>query len=53
VAAGGAAIEEEEAYSPVGVHQDVREMKEGEPVGGTPPPDEAVTAEEAAAHDAD
>jgi hypothetical protein len=40
-------------YSPVGVHQDVREMKEGEPAGGTPPPDQGLTAEEAAAHDAD
>jgi hypothetical protein len=40
-------------YTPVGVHQAVREMKEGEPVGGTPPPDEGVSPEEAAAHDAD
>lgn len=39
--------------SPVGVHQSVRETKEGEPIGGTPPPDEGVAAEEAAAHDAD
>lgn len=40
-------------YTPVGVHQGVREMKEGEPLGGTPPPDEGVSPEEAAAHDAD
>jgi hypothetical protein len=41
------------SYSPVGVHQTVRETKEGEPIGGAPPPDEGEMAEEAAAHDAD
>jgi hypothetical protein len=40
-------------YTPVGVHQAIREMKEGEPDGGAPPPDEGVSPEEAAAHDAD
>ena len=40
-------------YTPVGVHQGIREMKEGEPEGGAPPPDEGVPPEEAAAHDAD
>jgi hypothetical protein len=40
-------------YTPVGVHQAIREMKEGEPPGGAPPPDEGVSPEEAAAHDAE
>jgi hypothetical protein len=40
-------------YTPVGVHQAIREMKEGEPDGGAPPPDEGISPEEAAAHDAD
>jgi len=39
-------------YTPVGVHQNVREMKEGEPIGGPPTLDEGVSPEEAAAHDA-
>jgi hypothetical protein len=41
------------SYTPVGVHQSIRELKEGEPVGGSPPPDEGVSPEEAAAHDAE
>lgn len=40
-------------YTPVGVHQAVRERKEGEPMGGAPTADEGVSPEEAAAHDAD
>ena len=39
--------------TPVGVHSDVRYMKEGEPEGGLPAPDEGVTPEEAAEHDAE
>lgn len=40
-------------YTPVGVHSDVRYLKEGEPRGGLPEPDDGVSPEEAAAHDAD
>jgi hypothetical protein len=39
-------------YTPVGVHTEVRYLKEGEPQGGLPKPEEGVTPEEAAAHDA-
>jgi hypothetical protein len=41
------------AYTPVGVHQEVRYLKEGEPPGGLADLDELEAADEAAEHDAD
>lgn len=39
-------------YTPVGVHAEVRYLKQGPPPGGVPDPDEGVAPEEAAAFDA-